>query len=418
MLAEGYPAAFRAVRRRALCGLEVAGADRSSLKRWLALATFLVVAGCAPPGQGPLLSGVEAGPPAVSPETRDVRNQLDVRYTLGAPARVWAEIETPGGERLAVHEGVARPVRGTYTLHLDGTTSGPGPNERQVLPDGAYRVLLRAQADGQAQEAAVSLRIRGADTTAPEVQDLQLLPDRISPNFDARDDITRVTYRLAKDARAQAFVDRVRSDGRRERAWTGEERALLAGEQRLQWDGTRSGRPLPDGAYELGIRARDLAGNVREARRPLQLEAGGTPEAKIVSARIAPREVSRGNELCADLQVRNTGQTVLRTQGPDPGYVYSSLDTYSSIEANRYAERAGYWRVGLDFAGTGSTMGARYPYRWGFGRDLAPGDEVSVRGCVRVFNEQDKLVVFAGLVRENVATYDSGSGMVEVRVTP
>jgi hypothetical protein len=61
--------------------------------------------------------------------------------------------------------------------------------------------------------------------------------------------------------------------------------------------------------------------------------------------------------------------------------------------------------------------GASYPYRWGFGRDLQPGEESSVHGCVRVLNEQDKLVFFAGLVQENVAIRSAGAGLVRVVVS-
>jgi hypothetical protein len=82
-----------------------------------------------------------------------------------------------------------------------------------------------------------------------------------------------------------------------------------------------------------------------------------------------------------------------------------------------FAERAGYWRVGLNWSGGTDVNGASYPYRWGFGHDLQPGEEVTVRGCVKVLNEQDKLVFFAGLVQENVAIHNPGAGLVRVQVS-
>ena len=61
--------------------------------------------------------------------------------------------------------------------------------------------------------------------------------------------------------------------------------------------------------------------------------------------------------------------------------------------------------------------GATYPYRWGFGRDLDPGEEAIIHGCVRLLNDQDKLVFFAGLVQENVAIHGAGAGLVRVQVS-
>ena len=130
--------------------------------------------------------------------------------------------------------------------------------------------------------------------------------------------------------------------------------------------------PCPTGSTGLGVRARDTAGNIVERSQPLVVEDSGVPEASIVSAPIGPPQIIRGDEVCLDAIVRNTGQTMLRTQGPDPGYVYSSFDDFASIENHAYAEHAGYWRIGLNWSGSTDMSGATYPYRWGFGRDFNP----------------------------------------------
>jgi len=263
----------------------------------------------------------------------------------------------------------------------------------------------------------VPLHVRDADSRIPDIADLALLPDRISPNFDARDDVTHITFRLGKDAQISAFLDVASVSGALRRVWMGEEVQTTAGERSLTWDGTANGQPVPSGNYLLGIRARDRAGNVVESSRPLVVEDSGVPEASMVVAHIGPLQIIRGDEVCLDAIVRNTGQTVLRTEGPDPGYVYNSLDTFASIEEHRFAEHAGYWRVGLNWSGSTDLSGATYPYRWGFGRDLEPGEEASVHGCVRVLNEQDKLVFFAALVQENVAIRSPGAGLVRVQIS-
>jgi hypothetical protein len=197
----------------------------------------------------------------------------------------------------------------------------------------------------------------------------------------------------------------------------GEENRVQAGEQSLTWNGVANGQPVPSGDYLLGIRARDQAGNVVERGIPLVVEDSGVPGAAIVTAHIGPLQIIRGDEVCLEAIVRNTGQTVLRTIGPDPGYVYNSLDNFASIEDHRFAEHAGYWRLGLNWSGSTDLNGASYPYRWGLGRDLPPGEEVTVQGCVTILNEQDKLVFFAGLVQENVAIHNAGAGLVRVVIS-
>jgi hypothetical protein len=302
-------------------------------------------------------------------------------------------------------------------LQFDGTVDGPGPNERRVLRDGDYQVVLEVESGGQRQQQQVALSIRDADTVPPTITDLAVLPDRISPNFDARDDVTHVNYRLAKDARVSAFLDLTSSSASPKRVWMGEETRVPAGEQTLTWDGVANGQPVANGTYLLGIRARDQAGNVVEAARPLVVEDSGVPDASIVSAHIGPLQIIRGDQVCIEAIVRNTGPTVLRTEGPDPGYVYDSLDSYSSIESHRFAEHAGFWRVGLNWSASTDTNSAAYPYRWGFGHDLRPGEDVTVTGCVKILNEQNKLVYFAGLIQENVAIHSAGAGLVRVAIS-
>lgn len=381
------------------------------------LVSALLLQACAPSG-GAVLHNVLTAVPPPSPERRTRDNHLFVDYALSAPARMNAHIVASDGRSWPVYVDQWRPTNGEYRLELDGTVPGPGANERQVLPDGIYDVLLEAASDAGRDEARVSYVVQGADTARPTVSELSLVPARITPNFDAREDVTSVTYHLAKGARVNVFADAVLADGSRVRAWTGEELDVEAGEQRFVWDGTLGGTPIADGDYEVGVRARDESGNISEARHPLVVEAGGHPEAAVVRATIAPREIIRGNTVCLDATVRNTGSTVLRTQGPDPSYVYNSFESYSSIDQHRHVEQAGYWRLGLDWAGSSNTTGARFPYRWGFGRDLQPGEEVSLRVCVEVHNQNTRMVFFGGLIQENVAIHSSGLGLVEIKVTP
>jgi len=379
---------------------------------------LLVASGCRAAG-GDLLGVDSATPPPPSPAMRQTANHLDIHYRLGAPARMSSRVQAPDGRQWVVYDGQSRPTAGEYVLALDGTVVGPTPEERRVLPAGEYQVVLQAEAGGVTQQATVPYTVAASDTAAPEIENLTLLPGQISPNFDAVDDVSLVTYRLTKTARVAAFVDRVGSEaGAQRRVWTGEETKTEAGEQTLQWDGVVNSQPLPAGLYEFGIRAEDAAGNVTEARRPVTIVDPGIPDAAIVSARIWPRQIIRGGQVCADLTVKNSGATVLRTQGPDPGYVYNSFDIFSAIAGRQFVDKAGFWRVGLAWSGSPDPAGATYPYRWGFGHDLQPGEAVTVRGCVQVDDQQTKMNFFAGLVQEKVAIRDRGVGLTPVVISP
>jgi len=143
----------------------------------------------------------------LSPQLRSQTNRLDVHYHLNTPARVSSQIVSNAGQQWSITTDALRPTAGEYVLQFDGTVAGPGPNERRVLPDGDYQVLLDVQSEGQHQQERVPLVVRGADIAIPDVTDLALLPDRISPNFDALDDVTHVTYRLTKNALVSPFLD-------------------------------------------------------------------------------------------------------------------------------------------------------------------------------------------------------------------
>lgn len=379
---------------------------------------LLLLAGCRP-GSTRLLTGVGVAPPPASPSLASAPTAVreDVVYVLSEPASVSAYLEGSSGQRWTLYEAADRPLAGPYRLSLDGTVPGPGPNERRVLPDGDYSVRLEAMGrSGQREQSTAPVSIRGADTEVPRVEELSVIPSAISPNGDGRDDVVIITYRVSKPGAVTTYADRVLPEGGRQRAWTGEQRSVTTGDQQIRWDGTIGGRPLTSGNYEIAVRA-DAAGNVVEQRVPFRIDAAGVPEGKIVFARIAPRQVIRGGETCLDAVVRNTGTTVLPTLGPEPGYVYSSLDTYASIEDHRYVERPGVWRVGLDASAFATTTGARYPWRWGLGRDLPPGEEAAIRGCIRLESQQPRLVLFAALIQENVAIFDAGAGLAEVRIS-
>ena len=110
----------------------------------------------------------------------------------------------------------------------------------------------------------------------------------------------------------------------------------------------------------------------------------------VLRVEFAPRQVMVGDVVHVAITVRNFGTTVLRTQGPPSGYVYDSYDSFAAIAGHQYADKAGLWRVGVDWAGSPTASGSKYPYRWGFGHDLQPGEELTLQGGVRILHGPDQ----------------------------
>lgn len=365
-------------------------------------------------------------PPAL--ELRTIRDEISadgrgapavLGYSLGRPASIDFYALAPNGERFYLRRDEPRPSGQAYQYQFDGTYPVvERPGERRVLPDGDYRLVLEAvTASGQRQQTESRIAVRNADTSPPALTEVSAVPSTISPNFDGQDDAATISYQLAERATVSTFA----TDSRGQRVYVGPRAPREPGEYREQWDGLDSKQvPLPDGSYTLAVQSADAAGNVVITQVPINLVAGGRPEARLMNVTFSPPQLASGDTLQVRFTVRNSGTTVLRTQGPEPGFTYSSYDTYASVLDRRYVDRAGVWRVGVDWAGSPSGSVSKYPYRWGFGQDLAPGQETTVEGLIRVEHgplqdrgsgpPNNRLFFYAGLIQENMSFFDDKVG--------
>ena len=392
-------------------------------RRWLAV--LLAVAALLPSlvscsTARPLVERAGMSRTSLTPSGSD---RAELSYVLTRAAQVTIALTTPTGERVELRSAEPRPAAGTYTFGFDGTVPSPTDvRERRVLPDGTYQLRLDAR-DGAAQQSlGFDLTIAGADTTPPAIENLAVYPSVVTPNIDGVDDVASITYRLTKRARVVASA----TDAAGTRVHLGTQELLEPGEYRELWDGLAKERPLPDGTYDFSIRATDLAGNVVVAGVPVTLSTSGRPDARILRISLSPRRVMLGDELTVEATVRNVGTVPLRTQGPPPGFSYSSFESFSAVADQQFVDRLGVWRLGVDWAGSPTATGSKYPYRWGLGRDLGPGEEATVSGLIRIEHgpNLDRLIgppnnrffFYGGLIHEGVAFQDDRVGGTWIEV--
>jgi gliding motility-associated-like protein len=385
----------------------------------LAVVILLVAVGCTPSAQ--LVEQADLSAPSLIPSSS---GGVELRYVLSRPATVSLSIRGGIDQSFPLLTDEQRPAAGSYLHLVDGTVPvADRPGERRVLPDGAYTVDLSARDErGRTQAATFDLAIHDADGTAPGIEGLAVYPQTVTPNFDGIDDVAAITYRLTK--RAHVFV--YATDQAGQRVYVGTQELLEPGEYREVWDGTFKERPLPDGDYQFSIRATDLAGNVVISSVPVRLASSGRPDARIISINFSPQHLMVGDEVQVEAVIRNVGTVPLRTGGPDPGFSYSSFESFSSIANQQYIDRVGVWRFGVDWAGSPEASGSKYPYRWGLGSDLGPGAETTVVGKIRMDHgpnldrmvgpPQNRFFLYGGLIHEGIAFQDDRVGGTWIEV--
>jgi hypothetical protein len=330
---------------------------------------------------------------------------IEVRYILGRDGPVTATLKGPMDSTLLsesqkVGEHVLR-FNGVIIAANEVYASPNDPNTiykvaRRDVPDGDYTIEIATQEQRQS----ISFKVSGSDTQPPDLARLVVHPDTISPNSDAVDDVAEVTFRT--DQTATLSVDLTHPNGTRTamlaptKRGPGEHNAVVSGQSVL-------GEVLPDGTYTVTVRAQDAAGNMVEAQRPLNIEGGGEPQIEITRIDVSPQQIILGQPISVSITVKNIGNVPLRTQGPDPGYTYTTNDSYGSIEGSKWTDKAGLWRVGVDWDGNSGGGGAyRYPFRWGFGKTLMPGEEVTTGGKIVILKQERQMWFYAGVLQEGI----------------
>jgi hypothetical protein len=118
-----------------------------------------------------------------------------------------------------------------------------------------------------------------------------------------------------------------------------------------------------------------------------------TAAPQILDVRLESQTVLVNQPVRFTATVRNLGTGVATTQGPPPGFGYSDGSTYISVGHDRIS---GKWRLGMDYSGG---TGGPYPFRWGLGVAINPGETQVVTGSV-VFTRPQSLNIWFGLMEE------------------
>jgi hypothetical protein len=109
---------------------------------------------------------------------------------------------------------------------------------------------------------------------------------------------------------------------------------------------------------------------------------------------IAPSLVAVGGLLRMTITVTNTGNVTLKRGYPDAGLGGCIYEEGETAPAGAFDT----FRVGLDFSERDPGQGA-YPYRWGLGADLPPGESRTIDCYVRIRRESQQSY-WSGAVRE------------------
>lgn len=135
-------------------------------------------------------------------------------------------------------------------------------------------------------------------------------------------------------------------------------------------------------------------GNIRDSVARLINEARN--QAQITNITVSGNP-NAGGKIRVDVEVWNNSSSTIQTQGPDPGFTYNQSNDSGTVGHPGQFDR---WRVGVDQID--DITGRTYPYRWGFGKSLAPGERTIVTGYVNLISGANTQW-WAGLIQEAVA---------------
>jgi len=379
---------------------------------------------------GPALTQAAFSLDAITPNADGDRDVTRITYALRRPATVSIQLINAQGQAFYFRRDKPRDA-GEYQLDFSGivepyvlpSDSFVGELDARVLQNGDYTWVVEARdANGPSGRFTGALTVANADTSLPELLNLSVSPKLFTPNQDGLDDRTNINVALAKDIAPQGLHVYLIGENGAEISIAEKPSDRQPGERGLHvydYDGgiDNGQKPPPDGEYVVRVEAEDLLGQKMTVSDTLTIRYGGLPRAEIVQGEVewSAETLVLGQTLYFTLTVENYGTAPLRTSGPPPGAVYSSMN----INANTLGEynQSGAWRVGIDC----DTCIKDYPWRWGLGTPenltlipdangqaqyyLMPGQKAIVTGGIvldTLIESRNPQYFWAGLIHEDV----------------
>lgn len=135
-------------------------------------------------------------------------------------------------------------------------------------------------------------------------------------------------------------------------------------------------------------------------------------DALITAIDISPTNARVGDTMVIRVAVKNTSTAPLRTQGPNPEFIYVQGQTFHS---QNFPSVNGAFRVGINLD---SQTPVPFPYRWGLGADLQPGASTTITGSIKLTYDLKSTNFWAGLIKEPSTVLQDNVGMTLVTIVP
>jgi alpha-tubulin suppressor-like RCC1 family protein/murein DD-endopeptidase MepM/ murein hydrolase activator NlpD len=164
--------------------------------------------------------------------------------------------------------------------------------------------------------------------------------------------------------------------------------------------------------YQFELRAVKSNTESTRATKTARTQPCPGPAAKITNVQFTPQSLRSGEQIKVSITVQNIGSTVMHTQGPNPNFVYQEGQSAQSLG---YGDQAGMFRVAVGCSG--ATACNDYPYRWGLGSDLNPGESRTVVGYIKL-NTVRTIPYYAGLVEEQRKWHQQAQSSTDIVVNP
>jgi hypothetical protein len=135
----------------------------------------------------------------------------------------------------------------------------------------------------------------------------------------------------------------------------------------------------------------------------------GSYGVQLVSIKFSPTVLTPGSTLQIDAIIKNTGTLPIESQDPAPGFTYQQGQTYETLNFPKVNNK---FRLAIDYSGN---TGVSHPYRWGFGKTLAPGETISITGYIKLTGNASTQY-WGGVIQEFVKYFTDNVGQQTIAV--